>query len=86
MAALRNPNSAGTTATASTGVSVAGGDLLNVDFDATPPHGADSGFFGHGHTTATHTVTDPQHSHGGGVLTTTAVATTVNVDWMIIHI
>jgi hypothetical protein len=93
VAAYRYPNlSTGTTGNASTGVSVAGNDLTDVSGMATDPvsetvsgaHGADGGFFGHGHTTTGHPVTDPQHSHAGGSLVFGA-AVNVNVNWMIIH-
>jgi len=68
---------------ASTGVTVTGPDLLDVDFDATPPHGSDSGLFGHGHMNQSHPVNDPTHPHP---LNVNAAVITFNVDWLIWHI
>jgi hypothetical protein len=92
VAAYRLSSGTGPTGNAATGVTVAGNDLTDVSGFATDPvsetvsgpHGADGGFFGHGHTTTGHPVTDPQHSHTSGNLSY-GTALTVKVDWLIIH-
>jgi hypothetical protein len=89
VAMFRVPTVASSTGLASTGLTVGANDLTDVSGMAvsggvvSDPHGADAGFFGHGHTTTGHPVTDPTHSHtiGGGY----GGQITGNVDWLIIH-
>ena len=64
-----------------TGLTVAGNDLTDIDVTTQNPHGANAGFFPHNHTTTGHPVTDPGHFHNF-----TAAAVAVNVDWLIMHV
>jgi len=68
-----------------TGVTVAGTDLTGVTQPAGTEHGSDLGDpgLGHGHNTLSHPVTDPGHVHS---LSLVQGATTVNVDWMLVHV
>lgn len=83
----REPTTAGTTSSGTTGVTITPSSLASVT-DQTPPiaHGADLDLLPHSHGTTAHTVNDTGHTHSGGIPGGPASTPTVNVDWMILHI